>query len=98
MMSSSTDESFTNSAKLFLLTMLQLGDFGTDLGITESCDTLGIVKNLPLYLILIHFDFQLITGFALSRNGIPKIVLTVSLSTSKRYYKYNSPNFKDVVV
>ena len=33
-----------------------------------------------------------------SRNGIPKIVLTVSLSTSKRYYKNKSPNYNYAIV
>ena len=37
-------------------------------------------------------------GFVLSKKGMPSIVLTVASSTSNRYYKNKSPNYKLTVV
>ena len=69
--------------------MDQVGECGVA---TTNSWTVGITKSLPLYLIFIYFVFQLIIGLVDSRKGIPRMVLTVSSKTSKRYYNNNSPN------
>ena len=73
-----------------------MGDLGK--AFAKSFCTVGMVNNLPLYLILIILVFQLIIGFVLSKKGMPSIVFTVASSTSNLYYRNNSPIFNEAVV